>query len=604
MVYKRIEDYGVIGDLDTVALVGIDGSIDYMCFPYFDSPSVFASLLDHKKGGRFLITPQIDNVVRKQMYLPGSNILLTRALCGCGISEISDYMVIHEEEFHNTLVRRAKAVRGSIKFRIECSPRFDYARCGHKIKQKGNEVIFIPENDKIDAIRLKSKFPLNVQNGDVVSEFTLQEGETATFILELGEDEEITPSTDPSYAVKSFKDTMNYWQRWISRSNYRGRWQEMVNRSALTLKLLTSRKYGSIVAAPTFGLPEELGGERNWDYRFTWIRDASFTLYGLMRLGFVEESEAFMNWVWDRCSDMNPNSPLQIMYGIDGRKTLTETSLPHFEGYEGSSPVRIGNGAYNQLQLDIYGELMDSVYLYDKYGKGISFDLWDKLKVLIDWVTNNWQRKDEGIWEVRGGQKEFLYSRVMCWVAIDRAMRLARKRSLAAPMERWHAVRNQIHEDIIKNFWDEKHQAFVQYKNSQSVDASNLLMPMIRYISPVDPRWLSTLKAMKKNLVEDSLVFRYRAQEGASDGLEGSEGTFNMCSFWYVECLSRSGDVQQARYLFEKMLSYANHLGLYAEELSVEGRQLGNFPQAFTHLALISAAFELNRSLDNHRISW
>ncbi|ADI37815.1 uncharacterized protein C4H3.03c [Waddlia chondrophila 2032/99] len=604
MVYKRIEDYGIIGDLDTVALVGIDGSIDFMCFPYFDSPSVFASLLDHKKGGRFLIAPQIENVVRKQMYLPGSNILLTRALCSGGISEISDYMVIHEEEYHNTLVRRAKAVRGRVKFRIECSPRFDYARCSHKVRQKGNEVIFIPENEKIDAIRLKSEFPLNVQNGDVVSEFILEEGETATFILELGEDEEITPSTHPSYAVKSFKDTMNYWQRWISRSNYRGRWQEMVNRSALTLKLLTSRKYGSIVASPTFGLPEELGGERNWDYRFTWIRDASFTLYGLMRLGFVEESEAFMKWVWDRCADMNPNSPLQIMYGIDGRKTLTEEPLPHFEGYEGSSPVRIGNGAYDQLQLDIYGELMDSVYLYDKYGKGISFDLWDKLKILIDWVTNNWQRKDEGIWEVRGGQKEFLYSRVMCWVAVDRAMRLAQKRSLAAPMEKWHAVRNQIHEDIIKNFWDHKHQAFVQYKNSQSVDASNLLMPMIRYISPVDPRWLSTLQAMKKNLVEDSLVFRYRTQEGAPDGLQGSEGTFNMCSFWYVECLSRSGDVQQARYLFEKMLSYANHLGLYAEELSVEGRQLGNFPQAFTHLALISAAFELNRSLDNHRILW
>jgi len=604
MNYKRIEDYGIIGDLDTIALVGVDGSIDFMCFPYFDSPSIFASLLDYKKGGSFKIAPMIDDVIKKQMYLPGSNILLTRGICSCGISEISDYMVIHEHEHHNTLIRRAKAVRGTIKFKIECSPRFDYARCSHKIKQDGNEVIFIPEDEQFAALRLKSDMPLVVNNGDVETEFTLSEGQSATFILELVESGKASPSSDPSYASKSFKETMNFWQRWISRSTYKGRWQEMVNRSALTLKLLTSRKHGSIVAAPTFGLPEELGGERNWDYRFTWIRDASFTLYGLMRLGFMEEAEAFMKWIGERCIDVNADAPLQIMYGLDGRKKLTEESLLHFEGYNGSSPVRIGNGAYDQLQLDIYGELMDAVYLYDKYGKGISFDLWDRLKLLIDWVSKNWHRKDEGIWEVRGGQQEFLYSRVMCWVAIDRAIRLATKRSLSAPLDQWQTVRNKIHEDIMKNFWDEKNKAFVQQKNGTTVDASNLLMPMIRYISPVDPRWLSTLKAMKKNLVEDSLVFRYRVQGAASDGLAGEEGTFNMCSFWYVECLSRSGDVRQARFLFEKMLSYSNHLGLYAEELSIDGRQLGNFPQAFTHLALISAAFELDRSLNVQRISW
>ncbi len=546
----------------------------------------------------------IEDVIKKQMYIPGSNILLTRALCSEGISEVSDYMVIDEAKERHTLIRRAKAVRGTIKFKIECSPRFDYARCSHKIQQDKNQVAFIPDNDQVAGFRLKSEFPLNVHQGDIETEFTLTQGKTATFVLEMIEEGKPSPSSDPSYSVRSFKDTINYWQRWISRSTYKGRWEEMVDRSALTLKLLTSRKYGSIVAAPTFGLPEELGGERNWDYRYTWIRDASFTLYGLMRLGFVEEAEVFMKWIEDRCADMNKDVPLQIMYGLDGRKTLTEEKLTHFEGYSGSYPVRIGNGAYRQLQLDIYGELMDSVYLYDKFGKGISFSLWESLKQLIDWVSKNWKRKDEGIWEVRGGQHEFLYSRVMCWVAVDRAIRLANKRSLSAPLESWHKVRNQIHDDIVKNFWNSKSQTFVQQKNGSTLDASNLLMPMIRYISPVDPQWLSTLKMTKEHLVEDSLVFRYRTEAAASDGLKGREGTFNMCSFWYVECLSRSGDVYQARFLFEKMLSYANHLGLYAEELSIDGRQLGNFPQAFTHLALISAAFELDRSLDHYRISW
>ena len=600
--YKRIEDYGIIGDLDTVALVGIDGSIDFMCFPYFDSPSIFASLLDHKKGGFYRIAPIMGKTIDKQMYLPDSNILLTRSLCTCGISEISDIMVIDEKKHAHTLIRRAKAVRGSLKFKIECRPRFDYARCSHTVNVNDGEVVFTPEKENLTALRLKSEIPLNVKEGDIETAFTLSEGQTATFILER-EDQE-SHSIHSSYAVDSFKNTINFWQRWISRSTYKGRWHEMVNRSALTLKLLTSRKHGSIVAAPTFGLPEELGGVRNWDYRFTWIRDGSFTLYAFMRLGFIEEAEAFMKWIEQRCIDFNPDGPLQIMYGIDGRKELTEETLSHFEGYYGSSPVRIGNAAYDQLQLDIYGELMDSVYLFDKFGKGISFDLWENLKRLIDWVAKNWNRKDEGIWEVRGGKKEFLHSRVMCWVAMDRAIRLAQKRSLSAPLDQWHKVRNQIHHDILDKFWNPKHQTFVQFKKSETLDAASLLMPLIRYISPTDPRWLSTLQAIGKNLLADSRVFRYCVQDVSTDGLAGEEGTFNMCSFWYIECLSRAGDVRKARFLFEKMLSYANHLGLFAEELAIDGRHLGNFPQAFTHLALISAAYELDRSLAVHRITW
>lgn len=600
--YKRIEDHGIIGDLDTSALIAIDGTIDFMCFPYFDSPTIFVSLLDHEKGGCFSILPTFEDVIHKQMYLPDSNILLTRFLCNQGISEISDFMVINEKDHAHTLIRRTKAVRGSITFTVSCAPRFNYARCEHSAESREDYILFTPHDQSLPTLCLQSDVELKIVNNDVKFTFTLHEGETATFLL--CEAKNHLPKTSfAHFCIESFKNTLNFWQKWIARSTYKGRWQEVVNRSALTLKLLTSRRHGSIIAAPTFSLPEELGGVRNWDYRYTWIRDASFSLYALMRLGFTEEAAAFMKWLEERSINASGDTPLQIMYGLDGRKELKEETLSHLEGYCGSSPVRIGNGAFNQLQLDIYGELMDSVYLYDKFGKGISFDLWDHLKIMIDWVGENWQREDESIWEIRGPRKEFLYSRLMCWVAVDRAIRLATKRSLSAPIERWQILRNSIHDSIVKKFWDPVHKTFVQYKNSITVDAANLLMPLIRYISPTDPKWSSTLAAISKNLVEDSLVFRYRIQDEPIDGIIGSEGTFNMCSFWYVECLSRAGDVRQARFLFEKMLSYANHLGLYAEELAMDGRHLGNFPQAFTHLALISAAYELDRSLAEHRIS-
>ncbi len=604
MNYHPIENYGIIGDLHTVALVGLDGSIDFMCFPNFDSPSIFASMLDHKKGGRFKIGPANDDRNHKQMYLPDSNILLTRFLCHDGIAQVSDFMAIQDNEGSHALIRRAKGVHGTIPMRLICDPKFDYGRSGHTLKWGDEEVLFIPDNDKISAIRLKTKLPIKEHNGAVVCEFNLTAEESHTIILEEAKPNEKSRFNSPDSEIGAFKDTYNFWQRWVGRSTYEGRWREMVNRSALTLKLLTSKKYGSIVAAPTFGLPEVLGGERNWDYRFTWIRDASFTLYALMRLGYTEEAESFMKWIEDRCEDLNPDGSLQIMYGLDGRKELIEQTLPHFEGYKGSAPVRVGNAAYNQLQLDIYGELMDSIYLYDKYGSPISHNLWKNVVRLVDWVCNNWHRKDEGIWEVRGGKREFLYSKLMCWVALDRAIRLSRKRSLPAPFDYWMRVRDEIYNEIHTRFWHLEQQAFVQHKETDRLDASNLLMPLIRFIGPTDPRWTSTLKAIGKDLVEDSLVYRYRLSHEESDGLSGIEGTFNMCSFWYVECLSRAGDVKKARFLFEKMLGYSNHLGLYSEEIGLDGSHLGNFPQAFTHLSLISAAYNLDQNLSSHHINW
>jgi GH15 family glucan-1,4-alpha-glucosidase len=597
MTYLPIENHGVIGDLSTVALVGTDGSIDFMCLPEFDSPSVFASLLDDRRGGRFQVAPLLEGAREKQLYLPDTCILLTRFLATGGVAEVSDFMPIESASGGHPVVRRAKTVRGEVRFRMVCQPRFDYARMTHTVERTTDGMRFVSAGSPAMALRLRASVPLREEAGAAVAEFTLRADEYAWFVLEQSLPGKDTPSAASDYVANAFKETVAFWRRWVARSSYRGRWREMVNRSAITLKLLTSRAHGSIVASPTFGLPERLGGERNWDYRYTWIRDASFTLYGLMRLGYTEEAAAFMRWVEARCEELEPDGSLQIMYGIDGRHELGEENLAHLEGYMGSAPVRVGNAAYGHLQLDIYGELMDAIYLYDKYGEPISYDLWRNIVRFIEWVCRHWREPDESIWEVRGGRREFLYSRVLCWAAIDRAVRLAQKRSFPVPLVRWHDVRDEIHNDIFTNFWDAKQRAFAQSKGSTALDASALLMPLIRFVSPTDPRWVSTLRAIEKDLVSDSLVYRYRLGDGFSDGLVGDEGTFSMCSFWYVECLSRLGDLEQARYYFEKMLGYANHLGLYGEQLGHRGEHLGNFPQAFTHLALISAAFDLDRRL-------
>jgi GH15 family glucan-1,4-alpha-glucosidase len=600
MTFQPIENYGVIGNMKSIALVGMEGSIDFLCYPDFDSPTVFASLLHDKQGGRFQIEPQLTDMRIRQLYLPDTNILITRFLAEEGVAELMDFMPIESAaEQPNEIVRIVKVIRGTVAFAMCCQPRFDYARSTHRTELRKRSAMFFPTGGACPPMSLYSTAPLQQQAEDVFSNFTLEAGEMATFVLGgvrlKGEPPEM------KVIDLRFQQTARFWKTWMAKSTYKGRWREMVHRSALMLKLLISREHGSLIAAPTFSLPEKIGGVRNWDYRFTWLRDATFTLYALIRLGFVEEAEGFIDWLKDRLNDDAERGPLQVMYGIDGRRKLEESTLDHLSGYENSRPVRIGNAAYKQLQLDIYGEMMDSAYLANKYGDPITHQGWLNIQRVLAWLGNNWRRPDEGIWEVRGGAREFLHSRLMCWVAFDRALRLAQKRSLSGPLDAWQRTREEIQNDIFTNFWDEELQAFVQSRGTKNLDASALLMPMMRFISPVDPMWLSTLRALEKTLIEDTLVRRYEVEQTHVDGLPGGEGHFTACSFWYVECLARAGELEKAQLLFEKLLGYANHLGLYSEELGSNGQHLGNFPQAFTHLALISAATYLDRALSGTR---
>jgi len=591
--------------MHSAALVGTDGSIDWLCFPHFDSPSVFAAILDDEKGGRFKIAPAGEEAARKQLYWPDTNVLITRFFSPDGVGEIIDYMPVGVPDNghgYHQLVRRVRVVRGEMSFRVECSPAFDYAREEHETEITDEGACFRSPDL---GLGLTTRVPLEENAGSAVADFTLGGGETAVFVLR-----EIEPgggcgvSFSEEEEDELFKQTVEYWRRWLSKCTYTGRWREVVQRSALVLKLLTFEPTGAIVAAPTMGLPEGVGGERNWDYRYTWIRDSAFTLYGLLRIGFTEEARAFMGWIEARCQNSGPDGSLQLMYGIDGKSDLTEETLDHLDGYRGSRPVRLGNGAYDQLQLDIYGELMDAVYLYNKHGDPISYDLWTHLRALINWVCDNWQREDEGVWEVRGGRRHFVYSKLMCWVAVDRGLRLATKRSFPADRERWLKVRDEIYEEIMEKGWSQEREAFVQSYDDDTLDASNLIMPLVFFLAPNDPRMLKTLDAINRpprdgGLVANSLVYRYDVDKSA-DGLAGEEGTFSLCTFWLVEALTRAGRVDEARLIFEHMLGYSNHLGLYAEEIGHSGEALGNFPQAFTHLTLISAAFNLNRAVGKH----
>ncbi|MGW6980460.1 glycoside hydrolase family 15 protein [Streptomyces sp. NPDC054932] len=612
--YPPIAEHGLIGDLQTCALVSSEGVLDWFCSPRFDSPSVFAALLDHDRGGRFAITaatadtPEAGDggVVTRQLYLADTAVLITRFLTREGVGEVVDFMPVdapHTVTDRHRVVRVLRVVRGSVRFALECRPRFDYGRAHHELVLDGTGAHF--EGPGITAhLQTVGRLALEADGDDVRATATLSAGERAAAVLTVcntGDEAggEAPPPPTPDGLAEEFSAVRRFWHGWVGGCTYRGRWQQIVNRSAITLKLMTYAPTGAPIAAATTGLPEEEGGERNWDYRYTWVRDASLAVRAMSDLGFSDEANAFRGWLQKRVQDGGaPNGePLQIMYRVDGDPYLTEEVLGHLAGWRGSAPVRAGNGAAGQLQLDIYGEAIYALAQVGRTAEAAGYDAWRYFAGVLDWLCDNWDRPDEGIWETRGGQQDFTYSRLMCWVALDRGIRQATELARPADIPRWTAARDAILQQIMTLGWSEERRAFVQHYDTTVLDASLLMMPLVGFIAPKDPRWLSTLEAMDGELVSDSLVYRYDPA-ASPDGLRGSEGTFSLCSFLYVYALARAGRAEQARYAFDKMLTYANHVGLFAEEIGPTGEQLGNFPQAFTHLALIVAALALDAELD------
>jgi GH15 family glucan-1,4-alpha-glucosidase len=606
--YPNISDHGLIGDLQTAALVSTDGVVDWFCCPRFDSPSVFASLLDAERGGFFKIAPDREDYVSRQLYLPDSAVLITRFMTPDGVGEVHDFMPVIKggTTARHRLVRNIRVVRGVMRFAVEIQPRFDYGRASHELEIAEHGAVFrspdleltvhgiAPAGTDVQDLGIDPER----EGGGLRWTRTLREGQIGGVVVEsMGGTPKLITTEE---ARRLQEETELFWRGWLHRSQYRGRWREMVNRSAITLKLMTYAPTGAPVAAPTTALPEQVGGERNWDYRYTWIRDGSFSIYALLGLGYVEEAAAFGTWLRDRVQEQagSDSGPLKIMYRVDGTSDLVEESLEHFEGWRGSRPVRIGNGAADQLQLDIYGEAADAIFLADSRGVQPAHQGWMALTRLVDWLCEHWDQPDEGIWETRGGRRNFTYGRFQTWVALDRAIRLAIHRGKPADLARWTAVRDQVYAQIMDRGWNPKVGAFTQHYDTEVLDSSLLLMPLQGFIAPHDPMWLSTLEAMDRELVSDSLVYRYNPA-ASPDGLKGDEGTFSLCTFWYVDALARAGRLEEARLVFEKMHTYANHLGLFSEEIGATGEQLGNFPQAFSHLSLISAAINLDHQLDH-----
>lgn len=596
--YQPIGNYGIIGNLNTVALVSKDASIDYLCLSRFDSPTVFASLLDSRKGGFFKISPTLPECNCNQFYIPDTAILISRMLAHNGIAEITDFMPVVDGHDATIILRRVIAIRSTIQFEAICCPRFDYARTKHRVTEVENGIAFEADHGG-ESAWLYSTQPLTIQDSNATANFELAEGESAWFLFTNGKEVFQKDETIDTIFRKEIKASKKFWENWICKSTYKGNWREAVHRSAITLKLLTSLRYGSVIAAGTFGLPEAIGEQRNWDYRYTWIRDASFTMYIFLKLGMKEEAEHFLNWLKKECA----SRPMQLMYAIDGKTDLIETELSHLEGYRRSKPVRIGNAAHEQLQLDIYGELMDTIYLFNRHSNAITYQFWQEVTEQIEFVLAHWKEADHGIWEIRNEKHHYLYSRLMCWVAIDRAIKIAEDRSFPYPLELWHNERNEMYKSIFEDFWSEEKQSFVQHPGSSIIDASVLMMPLRRFISPKEDKWIKTMHAINKELRTDVFVYRYNNEMEDVDGMGSVEGSFTMCSFWYAECLVKCDHVAEAKDFFERMLTFGNHLGLYAEELGSNGEHLGNFPQAFTHLGLISAALELDKRMSSTRAS-
>ncbi|KAH9834666.1 glycoside hydrolase family 15 protein [Rhodofomes roseus] len=687
--YIPLADHGLIGNLRTAALVSTDGSIESYCVPNFDSPSIFARILDDKKGGHFSITPTIPSTT-KQNYTPNSNVLQTKFLNDQGVATVTDYLPRQAKSAPTKplltwLIRRVEVIRGTMPLRMECAPAFDYARAPHTMEIVADasiptiysssspaphkKVLFasaranlaldlryvaesLLDNVDVPAVQLgemdlRGQGHLGVSAG---AEWTMGEGQVVTWVLRIPPPREdgggprgaeptpekasemgvsleqlvmgasdLRPPEDPFLTKqllhRLLDDTNQYWNSWIRQSTYEGAWKEAVHRSALALKLLIYEPTGAVVASPTFSLPEYIGGTRNWDYRASWIRDSSFTLYALIRLGFTYETNAYMEFILERLRTKNADGSLSIMYTIHGEKIFPEEELTHLDGHKGSKPVRIGNGAIDHVQLDIYGELMDCIYLSQKYGKPLSYDTWVAVREIVDYVIANYKKPDLSIWEVRNRHRHFTYSKVMMWVAIDRGLRLADKRSLPCPRRmQWLAARDELYEEIMNKAWNPEQKFFAQsYEDLDILDSSLLIMPLVFFMPPSDPRFLSTLKQIlytpeRGGLTSNAsvgLVYRYDVRK-TDDGVGGDEGTFCLCTLWCVEALARAGEYDKAMLsravgMFEDFLQYTNHVGLCTEEISAAGEALGNAVQGFTHVTLISAAYNLSRMLQKVR---
>ncbi|MEU8531168.1 glycoside hydrolase family 15 protein [Streptomyces sp. NPDC048629] len=602
--YPLIADHGLVGDLQTAALISDEGVVDWFAAPRFDSPGIFSALLDHDRGGYFRLSVDAPDVTVKQLYYPDTALLVTRFMSPDGVGELLDWMPpLRSSAPSDThaIMRVMRCTRGNVRFTLECRPRFGFGTDPHETLIDGRSAAF---RTRGLCAFLQTNIPMERDGPhDVRGHLDLAEGGLAGASFTVaGPDAPVPPLPEGQEVEAALWDAVDFWQHWVRRARYRGRWPDMVHRSAITLKLLTYLPTGAPIAAPTLGLPEMVGGERNWDYRYTWVRDGSLAVRALLDLGFLEEAAAFTGWLTDRVEERVSapaagGRPLQIMYRVDGDPSMPEEILEHFEGYRGSYPVRVGNGAAEQLQLDIYGEAMYAL------GQGLGLDNkptyrgWQAVSGLLDWLADAWDGPDEGIWETRGGQQDFTFSRVMSWVAFDRGLRLAQEFGRPAALDTWRAARDEIFEQVMHSGWSDRRHALIQSYGGDVLDASLLLIPRAGLLNPTDPAWLSTLDAIERDLVKDSLVYRYDPA-ASPDGLRGSEGTFSLCTFLYVDALARAGRVRQARFSFEKMLTYANHVGLFAEEIGPTGEQLGNFPQAFTHLSLIMAATTLDEAID------
>jgi GH15 family glucan-1,4-alpha-glucosidase len=587
----RIEDYGMIGDLQTVALVSRDGCIDWLCVPRFDSGAIFASLLGDADNGHWTMQPAGEFESPGRAYRGDTLVLDTEFVTPSGRARLIDFMPPRGEA--PDVVRIVEGVAGTVDMRMELALRFDYGAIVPWVRNIEGTLVAVAGPD---AVLLRTPIELEGRNLRTFAEFTVREGDRIPFVLTWFPSHRETP--EPVDAEQALADTLEYWTEWASNCTMDGRWRDAVVRSLLTLKALSYGPTGGIVAAPTTSLPEAVGSVRNWDYRYCWLRDATLTLLAFLRAGYLDEARSWRNWLL-RAIAGSPED-VQVMYGVAGERRLVEIELPWLAGYEGSQPVRIGNGASNQLQLDVYGELIDALHTARVKGLEASDDAWSIASKQLEWLESGWQQPDEGIWEVRGPRRHFTHSKLMCWVAFDRVVKAVEKLGRKGPVDAWRATRDAIKADILANGFNAELGAFVQYYGSDRLDASLLLIPLVGFLPAKDERVVSTVAAIERDLVRDGFVERYRAdvENVHVDGLPPGEGVFLPCSFWLVAVRARQGKLDEAVELYERLLSLRNDLGLLAEEYDPDrGRLVGNFPQAFTHLALVETAFTLRRRL-------